>query len=294
MSGPLFPPGIPAVSVIIPVYNRQVLVREAVTSVLNQTFRDFEIIVVDDGSEDGTPSLVKALAASDPRVRRLRIRHSGFPGRVRNIGAGHARAGRIAFLDSDDLWLPEKLQRQIDFFTRNPGIRICHTREKWVRGGKEVSQAGQNHRREGYLFGDALKKCIIGPSTVMMERTLFEEAGGFREDLEIAEDYELWLRITCREEVGCIDDPLVIKRAGEWDQLSEKYGHIELFRIRGLKDLADRGYFDACAGPEGDPGHGARRELSRKCRIYAAGCRKRGRIDEAEEYEELARRYGGV
>ena len=132
------------------------------------------------------------------------------------------------------------------------------------------------------IFTDALKKCIIGPSTVLMEKKLFREAGGFREDLEIAEDYELWLRITALEEVGYIDRPLTIKQAGHEGQLSEKYGHIEYFRIRGLRSLVEDSFF-----PEHLSG-AARKELAAKCSIYAAGCRKRGRIREAEEYEKLA------
>ncbi len=136
------------------------------------------------------------------------------------------------------------------------------------------------------LFDDALQKCIIGPSTVVMERSLFVESGGFREDLEIAEDYELWLRITPDERVGYIDTPLIVKRGGHEDQLSSKYGQIEIFRIHALLELVESGYFSG--------GNQARAtgELSRKCAIYANGARKRGKNDEAERYEALARAYG--
>jgi hypothetical protein len=119
----------------------------------------------------------------------------------------------------------------------------------------------------------------------MMERSLFEELGGFREGLEIDEDYELWLRLTHREPVAYLDEALTVKRAGPWDQLSERHGQIEVFRIRGLKDLVERRYFD----DKSQHATEAQRELSRKCRIYAAGCRKRGRESEAREYEAAAR-----
>jgi hypothetical protein len=132
------------------------------------------------------------------------------------------------------------------------------------------------------IFDDALKKCIVGPSTVLMEASLFREAGGFREDLEIAEDYELWLRITSRYPVAYLDDPLTVKRAGHGDQLSERYGSIEYFRIQGLKGLIESGRLT---------GEQAIEELIRKCRIYAAGCRKRGRYEEASSYEVLADQY---
>ena len=202
------------ISVVIPSYNRLPLLQQAVESVWRQTCDQVELILADDGSTDGTEGFGQALAADKPGVHYLRQERSGKPGQVRNAGAGLAGGKYLAFLDSDDLWQPEKLARQLGFFERNPEIRICHTREVWLRGGKEVSQARQRHARSGHIFPDALKKCIIGPSTVMLERSLFEELGGFREDLEIAEDYELWLRLTARVPVGYIDSPLVIKRGG--------------------------------------------------------------------------------
>lgn len=286
----------PLVSVIIPGYNRPVLLREAADSVLTQTFSHLELIIVDDGSDDtGTRPAIESVRLREPgRVRVLRQEHSGMPGQVRNRGAAEARGKYIAFLDSDDLWKPEKVTLQVEYFsgcmrdTGRPGnspVRICHTREIWLRDGREVSQAGQRHKRRGDIFRDALKKCIIGPSTVMMERSLFLESGGFREDQEIAEDYEFWLRITGGNCIGYIDEPLVVKRAGSWHQLSEKYGHIEYFRLLGLKDLVDSGFFS------GAQKAAAAEELAKKCGIYAAGCRKRGRTGEAEAYERLAREY---
>jgi glycosyltransferase involved in cell wall biosynthesis len=274
------------VTVIIPTYNRRDLLEEALGSVLAQTLPPLEVIVADDGSTDGSAEYAAARAAEHPALRFLPLKHRGFPGRVRNAGARAARGRYLAFLDSDDLWEPEKLAKQLAFFAAHPDIRICHTRERWLRNGQEVSQAGQRHRRSGDLFADSLKKCIIGPSTVMLERTLFEELGGFREDLEIAEDYELWLRLTASEQVGYIDEPLTIKRAGHGNQLSEKYSQIEIFRIRALKDLVESGWFSETRRRKE-----AAAELARKCRIYASGCEKRGRSDEARRYTEIAARY---
>ena len=275
----------PIVSVVIPTYNRPGLTVEAVESVLAQTFCDFEIVVVDDGSIDDTAEVVRQI--NDPRFRLLQIDHTGMPGYARNRGVENARGTKVAFLDSDDLWVPVKLERQIAVMLES-SFSLVHTRELWLRDGREISQAGQSHRREGAIFEDSLRKCIIGPSTVMIERPLFERLGGFREDLEIAEDYELWLRLTCREEVGYIDTPFTVKRAGHGEQLSEKYGHIELFRIRALGDLLDSQFF-----PE-ELAEMARNEMARKCVIYAAGARKRGRIKEADRYEDLSRRYGAM
>ncbi|MDR2588441.1 MAG: glycosyltransferase family 2 protein [Spirochaetales bacterium] len=286
-------PACPLVSVIIPTYNRAPLLAQALTSVFGQSFRDFEVIVADDGSEDETPKTVESFSG----VRYIRLEHGGMPGRSRNRGVAAARGRFIAFLDSDDLWLSEKLEKQIRLFEASFGkepCRICHTRELWLRAGGEVSQAGQRHRREGDIFADSLKKCVIGPSTVMVEKVFFERHGGFREDLEIAEDYELWLRMTFGENAAYLDEALTIKRAALVNdgagQLSQKYGHIEVFRIRALQGLVEGAAFTL--EPERDAL--ARAELGRKCAIYALGCRKRGRTEEAQMYEELALRARGA
>ncbi len=273
-------------TIIIPTYNRLAYLKNAINSVSCQIYRHFQLVVVDDGSTDDTADYVQNLNNHE-NLRYLRITHCGMPGKVRNVGVRLATGEYLAFLDSDDLWKPEKLARQIAFFDEHPEIRICHTREIWQRGEKTVSQAGQKHRRSGYIFPDALKKCIIGPSTVLMRRELFEEFGGFREDLEIAEDYELWLRITARYPIGYLDEPLVIKRGGHADQLSEKYGQIEIFRINALQLNLEQGTFD------GEQRDLAARELVRKCLIYARGCQKRGKGEEARRYREIARRYQG-
>ncbi len=266
-----------SVSVIIPVYNRYRLLKAAVESVLEQTVSVDEIIVVDDGSTDETP-LIKGYGG----IKYIRTEHTGMAGYARNRGVEKASGRFIAFLDSDDIWKPGKIERQLSFFMDNPEIEICHTREIWLRNNKIISQSGQRHKRAGSIFNDALTKCIIGPSTVMMTRSLFLSSGGFREDLEIAEDYELWLRLTASKEVGYIDRPLIVKNAGHGDQLSEKYGQIEIFRIEALGRVIESGLLS----PE--QMNSARTELVKKCGIYAAGCRKRGKDQEADKYERYA------
>ncbi len=276
----------PLVSVIIPVYNRFELAKEAVSSVLGQTFRSLELIIVDDGSTDMTPILATYFR-EDTRVKYIRINHSGMPGFVRNKGVETAKGKYLAFLDSDDLWMDSKLKKQVVFLEKNSAIKVVHTREAWIRNGKTISQSGFNHRRFGDIFSDALVKCIIGPSTVLIETTLYRELRGFRDDLEIAEDYELWLRLTDSNSIGYIDEALITKRAGHVGQLSEKYGQIEIFRIRGLKKLVEQHYFTI------ENQKSAELELAKKCRIYAAGCRKRNKVEEAKLHESIAIKYGG-
>ena len=277
------------VSVIIPVYNRTSLLIESVSSVVNQSFKDFELIIADDCSEEDIKTAVSAVPGIDKiNLKWISLeKHSGMAGKMRNLGVDASFSEYIAFLDSDDVWEKDKLKKQYSFMQelKNKNIRISHTREKWLRGEKTVSQKSQKHKREGDIFEDAQWKCIIGPSTVMMEKSLFYEAGGFREDLEVAEDYELWLKSTDHEKVGYIDEMLTVKRAGEWDQLSEKYGQIEIFRINALHSLLKQGYF------KGEKKISASEVFSRKCRIYAEGCRKRGKADEACHYEILSDRY---
>jgi glycosyltransferase involved in cell wall biosynthesis len=277
------PHDLPLVSVVIPTYNRWAFLHEALDSVRSQTYGPIEIIVADDGSEDETSRL-----RNSGNLRVVRLSHSGRPGRVRNAGAREASGRYIAFLDSDDLWNPSKVEKQLGVLRQKEpfGIRTCHTREIWLRGDRVVSQSRQRHRRCGYIFSDALRKCIIGPSTVLLQRKLFFEIGMFDPDLEIAEDYELWLRLCARHQVAYIDEPLVVKRAGHGDQLSEKYGQIEIFRIRALLQNIERGVFD------GEALVLAKQELARKCHLYARGCSKRGRLEEAARYRDLAGRVG--
>ena len=304
-----------AISVIIPVYNRPELLKEAAQSVFAQSFRDFELVIVDDGSTDETPVTARELAdrtEAAGRCRVVTILHTGFPGAARNRGAEAAEGKYLAFLDSDDTWLPEKLGHQLSFMAgkgkavqgqadEKAGYRITHTREVWQRGDKIVSQKGQKHQREGDVFTDALKKCIIGPSTTMMERSLFIETGGFHEHIEIAEDYEYWLRITSQYQVGYVHEALTYKRAGGWPQLSEKYGRIEWFRLCALANLLGieiPGSPLAESGQSYLPGYRwtgftgknyslALEELIFKCSVWAAGCRKRKRFSEAALFDDI-------
>jgi glycosyltransferase involved in cell wall biosynthesis len=269
------------VSVIIPVYNRYEQLEEAVNSVLRQTMDDYEIIIVDDGSKD---ERIEWFSVSNG-LKYYKIEHSGMPGFVRNRGFEIARGNYIAFLDSDDLWNIYKLEKQLKYLKENPEFRIVHTKEIWIRNGKLLSQKKQKHKRAGDIFSDALKKCIVGPSTVLLESALFEEFGGFREDIEIAEDYELWLRVLSKHEIGYIDESLIIKRDGDWEQLSKKYNQIEIFRINGLKALIENGYF------QGEKSELAKEELLKKIKIYMKGLQKRGKTEEYAKWEKYLLKY---
>ncbi|MFA5111685.1 MAG: glycosyltransferase family A protein [Desulfobaccales bacterium] len=196
---------VPRVSVIIPTYNRAGLVREAVASVLAQTYRDFEIVVVDDASSDGTG----AALAEWREVQVIRHPHRRGVSAARNTGIRAARGEWLALLDSDDLWLPEKLARQMAYLLARPGLWLCQTDETWVRRGARVNKPVSHRKVEGRIFLPSLARCVVSPSAVILHRKLIEAHGGFDETLPAAEDYDLWLRLTWRYEVGLVEEPLV-------------------------------------------------------------------------------------
>jgi len=272
---------VPLVSVIIPTYNRAGLVRQAVASVKAQTYRDFEIVVVDDGGTDGT---FEALSAGG-RIRVRRHAHRRGVSAARNTGINAARGEWLAFLDSDDLWLPDKLARQIFWLEGSPELLICQTEETWVRRGVRVNKPASHRQVGGRIFLPSLKRCVISPSAVMLHRRLLADHGAFDETLPAAEDYDLWLRLTWRYEVGLVDEPLVIKRGGHPDQLSGQWG-LDRFRIQALVKLVQEPDL-----PE-SYARAARRTLAAKGAIYAQGCAKRGRQEEAAWYRSLSRAAG--
>ena len=270
----------PEVSAIIPTYNRA-MAGAAVESALHQTDVDFELIVVDDGSTDFTCEQMRETYRSNPRFRMIRIEHRG-PAAARNAGVAAALGPMIAFLDSDDLWAPDKLARQLRFMRAHREFRISQCREYWLREGRRVNPGRRHLKRAGDLFIDSLRTCLISPSAVIMEKALFNEMSGFDEDLAAAEDYDLWLRILVEHEVGLLDEELVTRRSGHRDQLSATVVAIDRFRVLALMKLLQ------------NPKLSSERRaavcdaLVEKVGIYSKGLRRRGRDAEADFHEALA------
>ena len=270
----------PKVSVIIPTYNRGWVLREAIDSVLAQDYTDYELIVVDDGSTDNTRKILDSYGRD---IIVLQQPNQGVSA-ARNRGIAESRAQLVALLDSDDIWLPQKLTRQVAFFKSNPDALICQTEETWVRNGVRVNPKKRHHKFSGMIFEPSLALCLVSPSAVMIRKALFDTVGLFDESLPACEDYDLWLRVSYRYPVFLIDEPLIIKHGGHEDQLSKAAG-LDKYRIQALTIIVKSGQLSESQT------RAALQTLKEKCAIFANGCRKRGREDEAKYYEELAEMY---
>ena len=273
----------PLVSVIIPTYNRANDLGRSIDSVLSQTYSDYELIVVDDGSTDATPSL---LSTYDRRLRIIRQNNQGVSA-ARNTGIKSAKGKFIALLDSDDAWLPEKLAQQTAFFKAHPQAMLCQTEEIWIRNGKRVNPKKKHQKYSGMIFEKTLPLCLVSPSAVMIRRALFDEIGFFDETLPACEDYDLWLRITWKYPVFLIDNPLILKYGGHSDQLSRQ-PELDQYRIRALTKIL----YQNCLLPGQQAA--AMAILKEKCRIFAMGCLKRGKIAQAHYYQHLPETIGNA
>jgi len=266
----------PAVSVIIPTHNRWPMIGEAVESVLAQSFQDFELIVVDDGSSDGSAENIKGLG----RDIRIIVQSRCGVSAARNYGASVARGRYLAFLDSDDLWLAEKLAAQTAFMMEHSEVQICQTEEIWLRHGKRVNPKAKHRKPSGDIFRSSLELCLVSPSAVMMTKKLFDEKGGFDESFPVCEDFDLWLRIAFDHPVPLIAAQLVIKRGGHADQLSHSLWGMDRYRVASLQKLLR-------AGVSGEKREWVVDTMRRKIAVLAQGARKRGKELAARGYEAI-------
>jgi glycosyltransferase involved in cell wall biosynthesis len=271
----------PLISVIVPTFNRWPLLGHALDSVLAQTLRDFELLVVDDGSTDGTAEELKKIGSP---LGFFVTARKGVAA-ARNLGVSQARGRYIAFLDSDDTWLPRKLERQAAFMAQHPEFQICQTEEIWVRNGIRVNPRAVHRKPSGDILLPSLALCLVSPSAVMMTKELFERVGGFDESFPVCEDYDLWLRIGAEFSVPLIAEALVVKHGGHADQLSRSTWGMDRYRILALQKLLRSGCLDEAQRTA------TLAVLRRKVAILAQGARKRGREQEARDYEALLTQF---
>ena len=275
----------PHVSVIIPVFNRPELLHFAVQSVLAQSFTDYELIVVDDGSS--VPLETVRELVETRRGQYLRLESNQGVSAARNAGVALATGKYLAFLDSDDSWFPEKLARQVKFFENFPHYRLAQCREEWIRNGVLVNQKERHAMPDGEAFERSLELCLISPSAVILERELFDQVGGFDERFRACEDYDLWLRITCRQPVGLLDEVLVRKTGGHSDQLSRLEPLLDRYRVLSMLKLLGQ----AVLTPEQRMAVIAK--LREKAVIIESGAKKRGLGLRAGVYEEVCVSFQG-
>lgn len=223
------------IDIILPSFNRASILDRAIQSVLTQSHQHFRLFVVDDGSTDET-ALVMMKYAGNEKVHYLKQENKGVSG-ARNFGIKNSSADWIAFLDSDDEWLPQKLAIQIKFIKEHPDLRFIHSNEIWIRHGVRVNPKKKFDKSNIDIFKRSLELCLISPSTVMMKRELSSQHGHFDESFTVCEDYDLWLKILAGEEVGFISEHLIKKYGGHDDQLSTKYPAMDFWRIRSMGKL---------------------------------------------------------
>ena len=263
------------ISVVIPSYNRREFLKRSIDSVINQTKKPLEIIVVDDGSTDGTETMIKS---DYDFVKFIKQKNKGVSA-ARNIGIKVSIGEWICFLDSDDEWKKDKLEKQINAMKSNPGYKFFHSNEIWIKNGLRINQKKKHKKYGGDIFDKCLDMCRISPSSVMIDKTVFDEVGNFNEDLVVCEDYELWLRICDKYRVFFIDEPLIIKYGGHQGQLSYSIESIENHRIKALEYLILENL------NRKNKRHAIQMLLS-KLNIYLKGLVKRRKNDEIAVYEE--------
>ena len=263
------------ISVVIPSYNRKDFLKRSIDSAINQTKKPLEIIVVDDGSTDGTEAMIKS---DYDFVKFIKQKNKGVSA-ARNIGIKVSIGEWICFLDSDDEWKKDKLEKQINAMKSNPGYKFFHSNEIWIKNGLRINQKKKHKKYGGDIFEKCLDMCRISPSSVMIDKTVFDEVGNFNEYLVVCEDYELWLRICDKYRVFFIDEPLIIKYGGHQGQLSYSIESIENHRIKALEYLILENL------NRKNKRHAIQMLLS-KLNIYLKGLVKRKKNDEIAVYEE--------
>lgn len=272
------------IDIIIPTFNRAYCLKRTIDSVRAQTFSDWRLWVIDDGSTDETISLLETYLRLDQRIHYLKTANKGVSG-ARNVGVQLGKAPWIAFLDSDDEWLPQKLQIQIDHIMSSPDSKFIFCDEIWVRNNKEVQQKAHQKKMGGDLFLRSLENCLIGASTVLIKRELYQEMQGFDESYPVCEDYDLWLKILSLHKVYFIPRPLIKKYGGHHDQLSMQFKAMDSWRIKTLEWILENRslsptYYQA-----------VKSELVKKAEILAIGYEKYHHHEKLAQIQSVLIKY---
>jgi len=269
------------ISVVIPTYNRKEELGRALDSILNQTIRPNEIIVVDGCSDDGTKLVLQEYAVREVRTF---IQTGEGVSNARNEGIKESTNEWVAFLDSDDWWLPNKLEEQVRFHLNFPRCLISQTDEIWIRNNIRVNPKKYHIKKGGRIFDLCLERCMITPSAVLINKCIFDDVGLFDEGLPVCEDYDLWLRVAKKYEIGLIEEKLVVKTGGHPDQLSVKYWGMDRFRVKALEKMLEEPL-------DLEEKKGVLDTLIKKSWILAQGSTKRNETTRAQLYQEKTEEY---
>ena len=263
------------ISVVIPTLNRINTLQRALDSVINQTYKPAEIIVVDNGSSDGT---LKFLREQYPKITILTENKIGVSS-ARNKGIKKSINQWIALLDSDDAWHPRKLEIQTSMLdSALKEYNLIHTDEVWFRNNKHINQMKKHKKQGGYIFERCLSLCCISPSSVLFKKNILDKVGLFDESLPVCEDYDMWLKICSSEEVLFAQDKLTYKYGGHKDQLSKSYWGMDRFRIKSIENIIKN--FDLTY----DQKNHAKKELIKKLKIIINGAFKRNNLSIVNEF----------
>ena len=275
------------ISVIIPTYNRVSFLGEAIASVLEQDYfqrarpeHSFELFIIDDGSDDDTRKVVESFGHKATYHYQP---HQGVSA-ARNLGLKLCRGDFIGFLDSDDLWKKEKIGTQISFFKAFPDAKVCYTEEIWIRRGARLNQMKKHQKFSGWIFDKVLPLCLVSLSSGLFRREIFEDIGVFDETLPVCEDYDFGIRLAQKYPVYLIPAPLIIKRGGHPDQLSQRYWGMDRFRVQALEKALARGLT-----PRQEKL--VKEELVKKGQVLVQGFVKRNNRTEAQKYREMIIKY---
>jgi len=266
-----------SISVIIPTYNRNRLLKRALSSVFAQCLAADQVIVIDDGSSDNSAAMVDR---EFPEVELIVQQNKGVS-QARNVGIKSSTSEWVALLDSDDEWLPTKLEQQQKALSAPGQFLICHSDEIWIRNGVRVNAMKKHAKTGGWIFEKCLPLCVISPSSVMIHYSVFEQVGLFDPLLPACEDYDLWLRICAKLPVLYIETPLIVKYGGHPDQLSQQYWGMDRFRMQALQKLMEQTELTA------EQSALVRNILIKKAKIYIKGAQKRGKQQEVMRYTQM-------
>ena len=263
------------ISVVIPTLNRINTLQRALDSVINQTYKPAEIIVVDNGSSDGT---LKFLREQYPKITILTENKIGVSS-ARNKGIKKSINQWIALLDSDDAWHTRKLEIQTSMLdSALKEYNLIHTDEVWFRNNKHINQMKKHKKQGGYIFERCLSLCCISPSSVLFKKNILDKVGFFDESLPVCEDYDMWLKICSSEEVLFAQDKLTYKYGGHKDQLSKSYWGMDRFRIKSIENIIKN--FDLTYKQKKQ----AKKELIKKLKIIINGAFKRNNLSIVNEF----------